>query len=271
MKNGYYQIGEVARITGISKDTLHFYEKAGVITPDYIDPDNQYRYYSRWNMWQLDIISTCRKLDIPLETVKEILSLRDNDMIVSLLMKYREEALKLSRYYQQVADDIMWYSAENQNILRQKEDSGIIEKKWLRSETVIAGGMKRSRLSYHADLQEAVQKELANQPSIRKKYGYMLDLTRIQDNLFIKEREYLRIASNDHQDIPEENMFTLPEGMYAVFIIHVQNEKADFSPLMKWLAENEESVDQVFAEETGLQLFDYIPDYYCEIKAHLKG
>lgn len=27
----------------------------------------------------------------------------------------------------------------------------------------------------------------------------------------------------------------------------------------------------IFAEEAGLQLFDYIPDYYCEIKAHLKS
>ena len=27
MKNGYFQIGEVSRITGLSKDTLHFYEK----------------------------------------------------------------------------------------------------------------------------------------------------------------------------------------------------------------------------------------------------
>lgn len=73
MKNGYFQIGEVNRITGLSKDTLHFYEKAGVLVPDYIDPENQYRYYSRWNLWQIDIISTCRKLRIPLEKVKQIL------------------------------------------------------------------------------------------------------------------------------------------------------------------------------------------------------
>ena len=39
MKNGYFQIGEVSRITGLSKDTLHFYEKAGLLMPDYIDPE----------------------------------------------------------------------------------------------------------------------------------------------------------------------------------------------------------------------------------------
>lgn len=38
MKEEYYQIGDVSRITGISKDTLHFYTKIGLVTPDYINP-----------------------------------------------------------------------------------------------------------------------------------------------------------------------------------------------------------------------------------------
>ena len=30
MKNGYFQIGEVSRITGLSKNTLHFFHYAGL-------------------------------------------------------------------------------------------------------------------------------------------------------------------------------------------------------------------------------------------------
>ena len=52
VKGEYYQIGEVSKITGISKDTLHFYTKTGLLIPDYIDSENQYRYYSLWNLWQ---------------------------------------------------------------------------------------------------------------------------------------------------------------------------------------------------------------------------
>ena len=43
MEHTYYRIGEVSRVTGISKDTLHFYNKIGLLAPDHIDPDNQYR------------------------------------------------------------------------------------------------------------------------------------------------------------------------------------------------------------------------------------
>lgn len=80
--------------------------KSGLITPDYIDPQNHYSYFSRWNMYQLDIITTCRHLGIPLEKVKQILSVRDNDKVVALLMEYRQEALRLAQYYQKVSEDI---------------------------------------------------------------------------------------------------------------------------------------------------------------------
>ena len=116
LKEGYYLIGEVSKITGISKDTLHFYNKIGLLVPDHIDEKNQYRYYSRWNLWQLDIITTCRKLSVPLDKVKQILDFHDNSKITQLLLDYRNEALRLSRYYQQVAEDILWYDEENKRV-----------------------------------------------------------------------------------------------------------------------------------------------------------
>lgn len=133
MEHTYYRIGEVSRVTGISKDTLHFYNKIGLLVPEYIDPNNQYRYYSLRNLWQLDIITTCRKLNIPLETVKQILSLHDNGEITKLLMEYRKEAIRLSQYYQQVAEDILWYGEENERIESQK-DTTAIQEKWLDEE-----------------------------------------------------------------------------------------------------------------------------------------
>lgn len=73
-------------------------------------------------MYQLDIITTCRNLKIPLEKVKEIITSKDNEKVVQLLMEYRNEALRLSQYYKQVADDIAWYYDENENIKSQIPD-----------------------------------------------------------------------------------------------------------------------------------------------------
>ena len=63
MEQSYYRIGEVSRATGLSKDTLHFYDKIVLLCPEHVDPRNGYRYYSLRNLWQLDIIAACRKLN----------------------------------------------------------------------------------------------------------------------------------------------------------------------------------------------------------------
>lgn len=269
MKEGYYLIGEVSKITGISKDTLHFYNKIGLLVPDYIDETNQYRYYSRWNLWQLDIISTCRKLSIPLEKIKQILDFHDNEKITQLLLDYRNEALRLSAYYEKVAEDILWYDQESRRVAAGSPYSDV-KVKWLEEETVIAGVLKRDVSSYHANLQEAAKDELQHAETIQRKYGYFLDLEEMKKGNIYKLREYLKIADSSYTHTHPDNLYTFPAGNYAVTIIHIVNGAADFSPLLGWMEEHNLTTDAVYAEELGLQLFDYIDDYYCEIKAHLK-
>jgi DNA-binding transcriptional MerR regulator len=44
-----YKIGDVARILGISRDLLRYYEKKGVVRPKK-DKSNDYRYYEAWDI-----------------------------------------------------------------------------------------------------------------------------------------------------------------------------------------------------------------------------
>ena len=160
MEQSYYRIGEVSRATGLSKDTLHFYDKIGLLCPEHVDPRNGYRYYSLRNLWQLDIIAACRKLNIPLDTVRQILSLQDNAEIVRLLMEYREEALRRSAYYQQVAEDILWYKEEHRRIEAQKDSPPVVRQVWREAEQVIAGRAAQGSQAYHVNMQQAAQAEL---------------------------------------------------------------------------------------------------------------
>lgn len=267
-KEGYYRIGKVSRITGISKDTLHFYNKIGLLVPDYIDEENQYRYYSRWNLWQLDIISMCRKLSIPLEKVKQLLNLHDNGKITDLLLDYQSEALRLSEYYRQVASDISWYQQEHMRIASQK-DHQEIQQKYRKAEQVITGDVKKDGISYHARLQSAAKEALRESQTIQRKYGYILGLPQIFQGEIYKTAEYLKLPGENYQHVAPEHLYTLPEGEYAVCILRIVKDRADFNPLLDWMKEHHYRTDAVFAEELGLQLFDYIDDYYCEVRAHL--
>lgn len=265
----YYRIGEVSRITGISKDTLHFYNKMGLLIPEYIDPHNGYGYYSHRNLWQLDIISTCRKLNIPLETVKRILSLKDNEEIVRLLMDYREEALRLSQYYKQVANDILWYKEENEHIKDAKKSHLEIHIAYLESETVIIGDTEND-FSYHANLQSASNNEIKYSDSIRRKYGYLLNRDDLLEGRVVKERGYLKLDTQDHAYISQENLFEIPEGNYILCTLQIKNETVDFSPVYHWIKERKYHIGNIYAEEIGLQLFPYIDNYYCQFKIEIK-
>ena len=61
-----YTVGEVSRITGVSKDTLRFYDKIDLFKPKYVDPGNGYRYYTYDQFWRID----CAGLIYPSERSK---------------------------------------------------------------------------------------------------------------------------------------------------------------------------------------------------------
>ena len=68
-KKDLYQIGEVARLFHLSISLLRHYDKTGLVTPEYTDPDTGYRYYSIRQFECLNTIRYLRALDMPLEEI----------------------------------------------------------------------------------------------------------------------------------------------------------------------------------------------------------
>lgn len=67
-----YLIGDVARITGLSRDALRFYEKKGIISSEKLE--NGYRCYSDLDIYRLMHICYCRKMNISLGDLEEMMS-----------------------------------------------------------------------------------------------------------------------------------------------------------------------------------------------------
>ena len=65
-----FTVGEMAALNGISKQTLIFYDKQGVLKPKYQDNKNRYRYYTADQLEQLDSILILRELGLPLREIK---------------------------------------------------------------------------------------------------------------------------------------------------------------------------------------------------------
>lgn len=64
-----FQIGEVAKILGVTRKTILVYEDAGLLTPAVKDPESGYRYYTADNMTQIRSIRSLQALGLSLKEV----------------------------------------------------------------------------------------------------------------------------------------------------------------------------------------------------------
>ena len=70
------RIGDLAEATGAPVETIRFYEREGLLPPAR-RADNNYRVYVPAHVERLAFIRQCRNLDMALDEVRALLSLRD--------------------------------------------------------------------------------------------------------------------------------------------------------------------------------------------------
>lgn len=93
-KNGMYMIGDVAKIVGLSRDALRFYEKKGIIHAN--KKENGYRYYSETDIYKLMYIIYYRKMNTSIKDIEEIMAM-DRADTVAYMREYLSEAVKKER------------------------------------------------------------------------------------------------------------------------------------------------------------------------------
>lgn len=72
------RIGEIVKRTGLSRDTIRFYEKKGLITVERMDSSfNNYKNYTEETFQRLMIIRQIKHLGFTLNEIGEILQLMD--------------------------------------------------------------------------------------------------------------------------------------------------------------------------------------------------
>lgn len=76
-----FSIGEMAKIFHLSVSSLRHYEALGLVTPEYVDPSTNYRYYSVRQFEPLNTIRYLRAMDMPLTEIADFLQNRDVETI----------------------------------------------------------------------------------------------------------------------------------------------------------------------------------------------
>ncbi len=72
-----YSIGQFSKLTKTTIAALRFYDKTGLLKPEYTDENSGYRYYSSSQLNDLQKIISLRQIGMPIESIKECINSDD--------------------------------------------------------------------------------------------------------------------------------------------------------------------------------------------------
>jgi DNA-binding transcriptional MerR regulator len=90
MESELLSIGEFARLSGLSVGALRHYDDVGILTPASVDQATAYRRYRREQLHTARLIVTLREVELPLEGIRELLTIDDPYERQRVLVQHRD-------------------------------------------------------------------------------------------------------------------------------------------------------------------------------------
>ncbi len=113
----FFTIGEIAKLFLVKVETLRYYDEIGLLKPQYINKQTNYRYYTTQQFERLNSIKYLRALGVPINSLLDFFNYRDTGTLMTMLnaqkakiaLKKKElETIerKISRRLEQMEDAI---------------------------------------------------------------------------------------------------------------------------------------------------------------------
>ena len=208
-----FRIGDVSKMFHLSMSTLRHYENIGILTPEYIDEKNGYRYYSIHQFEVLNTIRYLRMLDLPIQEIDAFLKNRDVKSIQEKLMKQKD-------LIQLKIEELNQIQRKIESRLEIIEDSlhskiGVIEERKIPS---LKMGLIKNQLrpTNYLDLEYSIRK-LDNEKLNGNIYLGNVGIGIDKEKLIKKEYhayDYAFILL-DKDDLYEEKYYIIPENKYV--------------------------------------------------------
>lgn len=85
-----YLVNDIARFFNVTRDTIRYYDKLGIIKPN-IDKENKYRNYSREDLISFSYVFLLKKLGLSLKNIETLLNHNSLETSLSILNNRKEE------------------------------------------------------------------------------------------------------------------------------------------------------------------------------------
>ena len=96
-------VGEMAKLAGISRQTLIYYDREGVFRPSSVNHETGYRYYTADQLETLVNILSLREAGVPLREIRAHMAARTAEGTAALLRQQAARAREQAEYWQTAA------------------------------------------------------------------------------------------------------------------------------------------------------------------------
>lgn len=94
MKQYLLTISQLGKVSQTHVKALRYYQSIGILKPVYINPDNNYHYYSLAQVTLVQIIKLCTENDVPLKELKKYLDENEETIALKNLIDYAKELVE---------------------------------------------------------------------------------------------------------------------------------------------------------------------------------
>ncbi|MDY4921174.1 MAG: MerR family transcriptional regulator [Phascolarctobacterium sp.] len=208
-----FTAGELANLFGISKQTLLYYDRIKLLSPDFIG-ENGYRHYSINQYLDLEIIVNLRSLNIPIADIKEYLEHRSKQEFYAQLEKKKSECAQIIKENERIMrsiDNIEENLRTHNNLPLEQITVCWREERLLRLSEVLSSDAGKKRIAKFARHSQMV---FHNRGFVTKQAGWIVS----QENFFTKNdfnrsKSFFSFSEHlkGHYKVPRT---PLPTGLY---------------------------------------------------------
>lgn len=93
VKNNKLLIGQMAKLNHTTLATLRYYDKIGLLSPVYVNPNTGYRYYDIRQCPVFHIIQHHRALNMSLDEIRQLMGCNDFDRFMDYIQMKQDETV----------------------------------------------------------------------------------------------------------------------------------------------------------------------------------
>lgn len=210
-KENLLTIGEMSKRTGASIKSIRYYTSMGLLKPEYVDPDSNYRYYSYEQVRIVEIIQLFIALDVPLKEVKQRAVDENGRMNYKNLIAYgrnlgKERILEIERNLRYL--DIMESEIRRTDSYKNNEEKEFL----MKEKYCYAVEYYENNIGdqFYADINDIFHKLLNNKLEIGYEYGLIMK----RENTEIKKYVFIDLESGNRDMLKQKHILYLPARRY---------------------------------------------------------